>query len=115
MAYISINRPETLRMDGTTRPRHLLSAKDLTIDDVDEYCQVADEFQSGPPLRQHRSGRTVGLLFFQSSTRTRLGFESAAAALGAQSIGMDDMSASRSNASIGESLEDCSAVVSRLC
>ena len=36
-------------------------------------------------------------------------------ALGAHSIGMDDMSASRSNASIGELLEDCASVVSRLC
>jgi aspartate carbamoyltransferase catalytic subunit len=35
-------------------------------------------------------------------------------ALGAHSIGVEDMSASRTNASIGESLEDCAAVVSRL-
>ena len=115
MSYVSFERPGIFQVRNAGQPNHLLSAKGLTIDDVNEYCQVADEFQSGPPLRQHRAGRTVGLLFFQSSTRTRLGFESAAAALGAHSIGMDDMSASRSNASIGESLEDCSAVVSRLC
>jgi aspartate carbamoyltransferase catalytic subunit len=115
MAYISIDGPEILRTGGTNNPRHLLSAKDLTLDDVDDYCQAADEFESGHAPRQQMFGRTVALLFFQSSTRTRLGFESAIVALGAHSIGMDDMSASRSNASIGESLEDCASVVSRLC
>jgi aspartate carbamoyltransferase catalytic subunit len=55
----------------------------------------------------------VALLFFQPSTRTRIGFESAAAALGATAIGVDDMSASRSNARSAETLEDCAAVVSR--
>ena len=115
MAYLSFYRLESHRAGGSDRSRHLLGARDLTVDDVDEHCQAADEFQSGHSPRQKLFGRTVALLFFQSSTRTRLGFESAAAALGAHSIGMDDMSASRSNASIGESLEDCAAVVSRLC
>src|SRR4029077_14127364 len=60
-------------------------------------------------------GKTVALLFFQPSTRTRIGFEVAAVALGAHTIGMEDMSASRSNERSGETLEDCAAVVSRLC
>lgn len=115
MAYLSIDRPGNLSIGGTGHPRHILGARDITVDDVDEFCQAADEFQSGHALRGQMYGRTVALLFFQSSTRTRLGFESAAATLGAHSVGMDDMSASRSNASIAESLEDCAAVVSRLC
>jgi aspartate carbamoyltransferase catalytic subunit len=96
------------------RMRNLLSARDLTVDDVDDFCNAADDFESGLAPRQQMFGRTVALLFFQSSTRTRLGFESAAVALGAHCIGMEDMSASRTNASIGESIEDCAAVVSRL-
>jgi len=60
-------------------------------------------------------GKTVALLFFQPSTRTRIGFEVATVALGCHSIGMEDMSASRSNVRTGESLEDCAAVISRLC
>jgi aspartate carbamoyltransferase catalytic subunit len=96
------------------RFRHLLSATALTIDDVDEFCQVADEFEAGL-VPTNLAGRTVALLFFQSSTRTRLGFEAATVALGAHAIGMEDMSASRTNARIGETLEDCAAVVSRLC
>src|SRR6476620_11299906 len=115
MAYLSIDRPGTLRIGETNDVKHLLSARDLTLDDVDDFCLAADEFESGFAPRQQMFGRTVALLFFQSSTRTRLGFESAAVALGVHSIGMDDMSASRSNASIGESIEDCASVVSRLC
>ena len=64
---------------------------------------------------QPRSNKTVALLFFQSSTQTRLGFEAATVALGAHPIGMEDMSMSRTNSKIGETLEDCAAVVSRLC
>jgi aspartate carbamoyltransferase catalytic subunit len=44
-----------------------------------------------------------------------MGFQTAAATIGAHTIGMEDMSGSRSNARSGESLEDCAAVVSRLC
>jgi aspartate carbamoyltransferase catalytic subunit len=58
-------------------------------------------------------GKTIALLFFQPSTRTRMGFEAATVALGASAIGVEDMSASRSNSRSGETLEDCGAVVSR--
>src|SRR5690606_1732927 len=118
MAYLSVASPVLVqgRRERTRsgRLRHLLSARDLTLDDVDDFCQAADDFESGLAPRQQLFGRTVALLFFQSSTRTRLGFESAAVALGAHCIGMEDMSASRTNATIGETIEDCAAVVSRL-
>jgi len=118
MAYLSVASPalhqSPRERSRSGRLRHLLSARDLTIDDVDDFCQAADDFEAGLAPRQQLFGRTVALLFFQSSTRTRLGFEAAAVALGAHCIGMEDMSASRTNASIGESLEDCAAVVSRL-
>jgi aspartate carbamoyltransferase catalytic subunit len=123
MAYVSFEYLERSSRRATTpvirspkslQLQHLLSARQLTIDDVDDLCQLADEFESG--LNPSKlPGRAVALLFFQSSTRTRLGFEAATVALGASAIGMEDMSASRTNAHIGESLEDCAAVVSRLC
>src|SRR5688572_3532084 len=118
MAYLSVASPGLVQhprvRTRSNRLKHVLSAKDFTIDDVDEFCHAADDFESGLAPRQQLFGRTVALLFFQSSTRTRLGFESATVALGAHSIGVEDMSASRTNSSIGESLEDCAAVVSRL-
>jgi aspartate carbamoyltransferase catalytic subunit len=97
------------------RLKHLLSATTLDIDEVDELCHAADEFEAGHVSTQRLAGKTVALLFFQSSTRTRVGFEAATVALGAHAIGMENMSSSsRSNARVGESLEDCAAVISRL-
>jgi aspartate carbamoyltransferase catalytic subunit len=124
MAYVTSESPGKLvqnaRADVRKNPypahlKHLLSASALDIDDVDELCHSADEFEAGLIQTQPMSNKTVALLFFQSSTRTRLGFEAATVSLGAHAIGMEDMTASRTNARIGESLEDCAAVVSRLC
>ena len=124
MAYLSLEFPGKLarntqrdfvREGRAGRLRHLLSAAALDIDDVDEFCQAAEEFEAGLVATAQSARKTVALLFFQSSTRTRLGFDAATVALGAHSIGMEDMSASRTNGRTRESLEDCAAVVSRLC
>jgi aspartate carbamoyltransferase catalytic subunit len=106
--YIQKPRPDRLN--------HLLSAATLDMDDVDEFCQAADDFEAGLVSTHRLGGKTIALLFFQSSTRTRLGFEAATVALGGHAIGMESMAtSSRSNARVGESLEDCGAVISRLC
>jgi aspartate carbamoyltransferase catalytic subunit len=99
---------------SSSTPSHLLSAKSFDLDDVDDLCVLAEEFENGLAASLTSVGKTVALLFFQSSTRTRLGFESAIVGLGAHAIGMEDMSSSRTNSRVGESLEDCAAVVSRL-
>ena len=114
--WLSRGSRSSLKRDTrSSAPKHLLSARSLDIDDVDELCQLAQDFETGAVSTPTLSGKTISLLFFQSSTRTRLGFESAAVALGAHAIGMEDMGASRTNKRVGESLEDCAAVVSRLC
>lgn len=92
---------------------HLLSAKTIDSNDVDGYCRAAEALEAGRMRTPGSVGKAVALLFFQPSTRTRMGFEAATVALGASTIGVDDMSASRSNARSGETLEDCAAVVSR--
>jgi len=92
---------------------HLLSADSIDGNDVDSYCRAAEFFEKGRMRSPSCVGKSVALLFFQASTRTRIGFEAATAALGATAIGVDDMSASRSNTRSGETLEDCAAVVSR--
>jgi aspartate carbamoyltransferase catalytic subunit len=94
---------------------HLLSTRSVDSDDVDRFCESAEAFELGGPPSTPLSGKTVALLFFQPSTRTRMGFEAATVALGAHSIGMEDMSSSRSNPRSRETLEDCAAVVSRFC
>jgi len=107
--------PNFTRRNRAGRLKHLLSASAIDSVDVDHFCQMADAFEVGTVSAPAAAGKTVALLFFQPSTRTRLGFEAATVALGAHPLGMEDMSASRTNARTGESLEDCAAVVSRLC
>src|ERR1700733_6647546 len=115
MAWI-LNTPQKL---VRTQPRsfvwprrgrtqeHLLTAKTLDSADVDDYCRAAEALEAGHMKTVGSHGKAVALLFFQPSTRTRMGFEAATVALGASPIGVDDMNASRSNARSGETLEDC--------
>ncbi len=98
-----------------SRAVHLLSASDVDPETVDALCEAAARFEARPADLSRFAGRSVALLFFQPSTRTRLGFEVASHSLGCQVAGMSDMSASRSNKRTGETLEDCGAVVSQLC
>lgn len=121
--YASLQTPRDLaRTDRNkdsrdNRPdfqKHLLSAKSLSIADVDRLCRTAEDYELGALPPADVIGKTVALLFFQPSTRTRMGFEAAIVALGCHPIGMENMAASRSNTRSGETLEDCAAVISRL-
>jgi aspartate carbamoyltransferase catalytic subunit len=102
------------RFRPATRVGHVLSAAAISGDDIDFLCDSAEAFEVGGLARSPAAGMTVSLLFFQPSTRTRLGFEAATVALGCHAIGMDDMANSRSNKRTGESLEDAGAVISNL-
>jgi aspartate carbamoyltransferase catalytic subunit len=122
MAFVAFEpaRSSPAARSPVGRPRakplnHLLSTRSIDIDDVDRFCESAEAFEFGATPSTPLSGRTVALLFFQPSTRTRMGFEAATVALGAHSIGMENMSGSRSNPRSRETLEDCAAVVSRFC
>ncbi|SDT16030.1 aspartate carbamoyltransferase catalytic subunit [Microlunatus soli] len=87
--------------------RHLLSAADLSTEDVATILDLAEEMADV----QHRSikklpalrGRTVVNLFFEDSTRTRSSFEIAGKWLSADVI---NISAKGSSVSKGESLRD---------
>jgi aspartate carbamoyltransferase catalytic subunit len=111
--------PAKFPLRGRSGPlKHVLSAKTIDLDQVDDYCRMAEAFESRAVSAPETVGKTIALLFFQPSTRTRLGFESATVALGAHTIGMEDMSGgsrTRTHGRTQESLEDCAAVVSRLC
>src|SRR5262245_31664495 len=122
MAVVSSLEPRVIARQGqqTLERRlapikHLVSAKTIDSAQVDYFCDMAEAFETGRIAPLRAAGKTVALLFFQPSTRTRMGFEAATIALGAHCMGIEDMSASRSNVRTGESLEDCAAVVSRLC
>src|SRR5215471_5187591 len=111
MAFVAFEpaRPSPAARSSAGRPRakplnHLLSTRSIDSDDVDRFCESAEAFELGGTPSIPLSGKTVALLFFQPSTRTRMGFEAATVALGAHSIGMDDMSGSRSNPRSRETL-----------
>jgi aspartate carbamoyltransferase catalytic subunit len=101
MAYLYFQAPVKFTrrtpLDFTRRTRHdfsrhLLSTRAMTREDVDEYCKAAAAFEARRTIDRASSGRTIALLFFQPSTRTRIGFEVATVALGSHAIGMEDMS-----------------------
>jgi aspartate carbamoyltransferase catalytic subunit len=110
---VPATRRDVIAPRSESAVKHLLSAQSIDSNDVDAYCRAAEAFELGRASTPGTFGKSVALVFFQASTRTRIGFEAAAAALGAAAIGIDDMAASRSNSRTGETLEDCAAVVSR--
>ena len=63
--------------------------------------------------REIARGKTLGYLFFEPSTRTRLSFESAMALLGGTSVGIAD--AASSSIHKGETLGDTVKVISSYC
>ena len=92
--------------------RHLLSAADLSADDIRRVLDTAGHLakvtdraiKKVPTLR----GRTVCNLFFEDSTRTRISFELAAKRLSADVI---NFSAKGSSVSKGESLKDTALTI----
>lgn len=101
-----LNAQEARDRDRSQRA-HLLSIADLDRDEIEELLRVTDTFvevgrrpiPKVPALR----GRTVVMLFFEDSTRTRLSFETAAKRLSADTM---SFSVSSSSVNKGESVRD---------
>jgi aspartate carbamoyltransferase catalytic subunit len=88
-------------------PAHLLSVADLGADGIEEILRLTDSFVevSARPIPKVPAlrGRTVVSLFYESSTRTRLSFETAARRLSADTM---NFTVGTSAVSKGESLRD---------
>ena len=86
--------------------RHLLDTDALTRADLERCLDLAVEMRALRARRavpQHLAGVAVGLAFCEPSTRTRVSFEMAATALGAQVV---DLPIEASSVTKGESLAD---------
>ena len=86
--------------------RHLLDVEGLSRDELERSVALAVEMREARAARAHRSlleRETVGLAFFEPSTRTRISFELASKALGATVV---DLGVDRSSVTKGESLID---------
>ncbi len=91
--------------------RHLIDILDLTVEEIDELLDRADDIIANPDkYRDVCKYKKLATLFFEPSTRTRLSFESAMLSLGGSVLGFSD--SKNSSASKGESVSDTIQVVS---
>ncbi len=84
------------------RTRSLLELEHLSADEITSFLKLARRMQSRPP-RPLLKGKRIALLFYESSTRTRVSFEFAAKLLGTHT---SVISATASSIEKGESLVD---------
>lgn len=94
--------------------RHLLDVDSLSRAEIVRICDVAIEMREARAARAYRSlleAETVGLAFYEASTRTRVSFELAAQALGATVV---DLGVAGSSVVKGESLVDTLRTLERM-
>jgi len=102
-------------------PRHLISLSDLDDDDLDEILELSARLKRRGG-RGELAGRTVGMLFFRGSLRTRASLESAVLRLGGSVVNLTAMSdfweleereGSVMDGRAPEHIKDAAAVLSR--
>ena len=95
--------------------KSIISVRDLDKQKLELIFDATDKIidMSQDNRREIARGKTLGYLFFEPSTRTRLSFESAIALLGGTSVGIAD--ATSSSIHKGETLGDTVKVISSYC
>ena len=96
--------------------RDIVSIKDFTREEIEALLDLSEKmvpYAMGEKTWKPLSGRILGNLFFEPSTRTRLSFESAAHRLGANVIDVSEMS--MTSISKGETLADTIRMVDAYC
>lgn len=90
--------------------RHLIDPMDLSVEEIDEILDLADDIILNKEKYQEVcKHKKLATLFFEPSTRTRLSFEAAMMELGGNVLGFS--SADSSSAAKGESVADTIRVV----
>ena len=87
--------------------KHIVSIKELSIDDIEPILDLAEEMQpiaEGKKKSDDLEGKILATLFFEPSTRTRLSFEAAMKRLNGKCIGF--ARAGTSSVKKGETLAD---------
>ena len=91
--------------------RSLIDISELTTGEIEELICVANDIIANPEKYSKKcKGKKLATLFFEPSTRTRLGFEAAMLELGGSVLGFSE--AQSSSASKGESVADTAKVIS---
>jgi len=91
--------------------RDIVSIKDFGRDELEFVFDTTDRISRLKPSARGElgKGRTLGYIFYEPSTRTRMSFEAAMASLGGSSIGIADLKSS--SVEKGESLADTIRVI----
>lgn len=91
--------------------RDIVSIKDFTKADLEFVFSATDKIRTMTPRERGElgRGRTLGYIFYEPSTRTRMSFEAAMASLGGSSIGISELKSS--SVEKGESLADTIRVI----
>jgi aspartate carbamoyltransferase catalytic subunit len=95
--------------------KSIISVRDLDKQKLESIFDATDKIidMDRDQSREIARGKTLGYLFFEPSTRTRLSFEAAMALLGGTSIGIADILSSSVHK--GESLGDTVKIISSYC
>jgi len=95
--------------------KSIISVRDLDKQKLESIFDATNKIidMDGDQRREIARGKTLGYLFFEPSTRTRLSFEAAMALLGGTSIGIADGLSSSIHK--GETLGDTVKVISSYC
>ena len=92
--------------------KDIISIKDYTKEQLEKIFTSTDKIMQLDPSQKQEicKGKTLGYLFYEPSTRTRLSFDSAMASIGGNSLGISDISSSSTQK--GESLADTVKIMS---
>ena len=98
-------------MSNPLYDRDIVSIKDFSRDDLEFVFSATDRLSGLRPDQRAElgKGRTLGYIFYEPSTRTRMSFEAAMASIGGSSIGIADLKSS--SVEKGESLADTIRVI----
>jgi len=94
--------------------KSIISVRDLDKQKLESIFDATNKIidMDGDQRREIARGKTLGYLFFEPSTRTRLSFEAAMALLGGTSIGIADVLSSSIHK--GETLGDTVKIISAI-
>jgi aspartate carbamoyltransferase catalytic subunit len=92
--------------------KDIISIKDFDKDKLEKVFAATDKIMNLSPTERREicKGKTLGYLFYEPSTRTRLSFDSAMASIGGNSLGISNVSSSSTQK--GESLADTIRIMS---
>ena len=92
--------------------KDIISIKDFDKEKLEKIFAATDKIMNLTPSERREicKGKTLGYLFYEPSTRTRLSFDSAMASIGGNSLGISNVSSSSTQK--GESLADTIRIMS---